>query len=97
MIMNSQTYIAVPPGETIKEQLEIYGISKQEFTKRMAMPENFIDDLLDGNVILTSEIADKVEKAMGLPAKILLRLEKSYREKIKLVNAENLSKIKISV
>lgn len=35
----SQTYIAIPPGETIKEQLSFRGMSQKEFAIRMGLTE----------------------------------------------------------
>ncbi len=85
----SENYIAVPPGTTIEEQLEIYGMTKQEFTEKMDMPGHFIDDLIDGNVSLTNEIASKLEKVLGGSADFWSRLESAYREDLAKVNEEN--------
>ena len=35
MMKKSKTFIATPPGTTIKEQLEMRGMSQKEFAKRM--------------------------------------------------------------
>ena len=37
MYQISKNHIAVPPGETIKEQLEIWEITKAEFLSRMGI------------------------------------------------------------
>ncbi len=85
----SENYIAVPPGTTIEEQLEIYGMTKQEFTEKMGMPERFIDDLIDGNAPLTNEIALKLEGVLGGSVCFWSGLERSYREDLAKVNEEN--------
>jgi HTH-type transcriptional regulator / antitoxin HigA len=85
----SENYIAVPPGTTIEEQLEIGGITKQEFVNKMGMSERFIDELIDGNVPLTDEIAIKLEKVLGGAAYFWNNLEKGYREDLAKVNEEN--------
>lgn len=85
----SENYIAVPPGTTIEEQLEICGMTKQEFTEKMGMSERFIDDLIDGNVPLTNEIALKLERVLGGAAYFWRGLERSYREDLEKVNKEN--------
>ena len=36
---HSHSYIAIPPGETIREQLEYLGMSQKEFAVRMGMDE----------------------------------------------------------
>ena len=37
--MRSKTYVATPPGETIREQLEDRSMSQKEFAARMEMSE----------------------------------------------------------
>ena len=48
----SKTYIAVPPGESIKEQLEYRGMTQKAFAARMDMSEKHISHLLNGDVQL---------------------------------------------
>ena len=43
----SRSYIATPPGATIKEQLENRGMSQKEFAKRMNMSEKHISHLIN--------------------------------------------------
>lgn len=44
----SKTYIATPPGATIKERLEYRGMSQREFARRMDYSEKFISQLING-------------------------------------------------
>ena len=85
----SKTYIAVPPGETIKEQLEYRGMTQKEFAARMDMSEKHICHLLNGDVQLTPETAVKLEMVLGIDAEFWNRLESLYREEIIKVNIEN--------
>ena len=54
-MVQSRSFIAVPPGATIKEQLEDRGISQKEFASRMGMSEKHISQLINGQVRLTSD------------------------------------------
>ena len=85
----SKTYIAVPPGETIKEQLEYRGMTQKEFAARMKMSEKHISHLLNGEVQLTPETAVKLEMVLNIDADFWNRLESMYREEIIKVNIEN--------
>ena len=85
----SRTYIAVPPGSTIKEQLEYRGMSQKEFAARMDMSEKHISKLINGEVQLTPETAVKLEFVLGVPASFWNNLEAIYREKLIKVAAEN--------
>ena len=82
MVTRSRSYIATPPGATIKEQLEDRGMSQKEFASRMGMSEKHISHLINGDVQLTHEVAYKLEMVLGLPARFWNNLESIYREKI---------------
>lgn len=85
--MKSFDYIATPPGATIEEQLKDRGMSQEEFAMRMKMPVEQISKLINGETPLTSDIAVRLEGALGVPAKFWNNLEAIYREK--LANIEN--------
>ncbi|MCD7840272.1 MAG: HigA family addiction module antitoxin, partial [Erysipelotrichaceae bacterium] len=89
MVEKSHTFIATPPGETIKEQLLDRGISQKEFAKRMNMSEKHVSRLINGEVILTPDVAVRLEMVLGIPAYVWNNLESIYREKLVKVNAEN--------
>lgn len=88
-MLKSKTYIAIPPGETIKEQLDDRGMTQKEFADRMGMTQKHISQLINGKVSLTPETADKLEMVLGIPAKFWIRLEASYRDKLIKVEREN--------
>lgn len=86
---NSRTYIAIPPGATVKEQLLNRGMSQKEFALRMNMSEKHISKFLNGDVILTTDMASRLEMVLGLPARFWNNLESIYREKLQLIKEEN--------
>ena len=88
-MVRSRSYIATPPGATIKEQLDDRGMSQKEFAARMNMSEKHISKLINGEVQLTPETAVKLEMVLGVPAKFWNNLEAIYREKIIKAEAEN--------
>ena len=85
----SRSYIATPPGATIKEQLDDRGMSQKEFASRMGMSEKHISHLINGNVQLTPDVAYRLELVLGMPASFWSNLEAIYREKLAKVDAEN--------
>lgn len=89
MVTRSRSYIATPPGATIKEQLENRGMSQKEFASRMGMSEKHISHLINGDVQLTHDVAYRLEVVLGLPAAFWNKLEATYREKIVKIDAEN--------
>lgn len=88
MFPHSKNTIAVPPGATIKEQLEYRNITQKEFALRMGMSEKHISRLIHGKVELTSETALRLEYVFGIPAAVWNALEADYREDLARVKEE---------
>ncbi len=88
-MVKSRSFIATPPGATIKEQLLDRGLSQKEFALRMGMSEKHISKLINGEVQLTPDVAVRLEMVLGVPAKFWNKLEATYREKLIKANAEN--------
>ena len=84
----SKNFIAIPPGETIREQLENRGMTQKEFAQRMDMSEKHISNLINGKVELTIEMALRLEDVFGIPASFWSNLERIYREKLVRVEHE---------
>jgi len=88
-MVRSSSYIATPPGATIREQLGDRGMSQKEFAARMDMSEKHISKLINGEVQLTPDVAVRLETVLGVPAKFWNNLESIYREKLIKANQEN--------
>lgn len=87
-MMRSNTTIAIPPGATIREQLENRGMTQKDFAHRMDMSEKHISNLINGKVELTQETALRLESVLGVPAKFWNGLEALYRERLARVKDE---------
>ena len=84
----SRNVIAIPPGETIKEQLVERGMKQKEFAVRMGMSEKHTSKLINGEVQLTIEMARKLEMVLGVPTQFWCNLESLYREELIKVKEE---------
>lgn len=87
-MLHSKNTIAVPPGATIREQLENRGMPQKEFALRMGMSEKHISRLINGKVELTPEVALRLESVLGLPARFWNNMESVYREQLSRVESE---------
>ena len=96
-MVRSRSYIATPPGATIKEQLNDRGMSQKEFAARMDMSEKHISRLINGDVQLTPETSVKLEMVLGVPAKFWNNLEAIYREKLIKAEAENAMDVDVEI
>ena len=88
-MVKSRSFIAIPPGATIKELLADRGFSQKEFAFRMNMSEKHISRLINGDVKLTPDVAVRLEMVLGVPAKFWNNLEAIYREKLIKAKEEN--------
>lgn len=89
-MVKSRTIIATPPGVTIKEQLSDRGMSQKEFSTRMELTEKHISRLINGEVRLTTDVANRLEMVLGIPANIWNNLEAIYQEKLFKAEQENM-------
>lgn len=84
-VVKNDEIIATPPGETIKEQLKQQHMSQKELAKKMCISDKELVLLLEGKALLTTEIANKLEKTLGVPARFWTRLEEIYLKKLALI------------
>ena len=75
---NPTPFMAVHPGMMIKPELDERGISQKEFAKMLGTQPSHLSEVLNGKRTLTTELAVKIENAIGLPAKILLSAQTQY-------------------
>lgn len=74
--------LPIPPGETIPEGIEYHGITRKELARKTGLSVQAVDELLLGELPVlpvTERIAEELEKSLGIPARMLLRLEERYR------------------
>lgn len=66
------------PGETIKELLETNKITENEFSNLINLNIENVSKLLNGNLIITNELALKLENVFNIPTSFWINLEKNY-------------------
>ena len=75
---NSAPFMAVHPGMMIKPELDERGISQKAFAKMLGTQPSHLSEVLNGKRALTTELAMKIEHAIGLPAKLMLSAQTQY-------------------
>ncbi len=71
---------ASPPGETLRETLELTAMSQEELSKRTGRSRRIINEIVNGKAAITSEVALQLERALGIPASFWNNREHYYRE-----------------
>jgi HTH-type transcriptional regulator/antitoxin HigA len=92
---NPAPFMAVHPGMMIKPELEERGISQKDFAKMVGIQASHLSEVLNGKRTLSTDLAVKIESAIGLPAKVLLSAQTQYE--LESVNAVTDSKEKETV
>lgn len=88
-LIYSKTYLAVPPGETLKEQIKDRGIDLQHLAEHLKMSSEQLNHLLDGNTSLSRKIAVQLESIFDISVDFWLCLEENYRKTLELIQDEN--------
>ncbi|GAA2095726.1 HigA family addiction module antitoxin [Actinomadura alba] len=70
---------AVPPGETIREFLDELGMTQRQLAARLALSLKHVNQLIQGLVPLSPEVAARLELVTGMPARLWNRLEADYQ------------------
>lgn len=71
--------IAIPPGESIKEYLEIFKMTQSELAIRLGITPKHLVSMLKGNTSITYETALKLERVIGPSAEFWINLESNYQ------------------
>ncbi|MGV8146972.1 MAG: HigA family addiction module antitoxin [Alkaliphilus sp.] len=88
---NFMPTIAIPPGETIRENMEFLGINQRELSTRLDITTKHLSNILSGKSPITYESAIKLETVIGPSAKFWMNLEINYQlNKIRLEKLEQL-------
>ncbi len=73
---------ASPPGATIKDLLEERGRSVGDFAREIGWPNYYTEQLLDGSLPITEEIASSLSKVLGATTNFWLSREQQFRESL---------------
>lgn len=87
-----ENIIAIPPGITIKEELNFLEMTQSEFAERMGFSDKHISKIITGDASITPETSLKLETVLNIPSTFWNNLEAEYREQLfKIGELENLS------
>lgn len=70
---------ATAPGETLAEWLDEQEVSTAELAGRLGMSADALGRFLRGDMPLDEDLADALERATGIPARIWHGLEAYYQ------------------
>lgn len=71
--------LAIPPGETLADEIEARGMTQTELATRLGLPVQVVSEIVRGNKAITEDTAIGLEKVLGIPAAFWVNLEHIYR------------------
>lgn len=86
-----RTYHENSAADSLRELLEFHKVTQADFAKHIGVTQAYVSDILNRKKFMSTDVAIAIEKATGLRAEWLIRLDLSYQ----LANRkEELDKIK---
>lgn len=74
--------IVSPPGETLAEELEVRGLTPTELASQIDYPLATVIGIINGEDMITPEIAARLEQVFGVSAAFWNNRERRYRESL---------------
>ena len=71
--------VAIPPGETVKENMEFLGMNQKELAARLNITPKHLSNIINGNAPITYDTALKLESVIGPSAQFWMNLETNYQ------------------
>lgn len=72
--------VAIPPGETLRETLEVIGMSQAELGRRSGRPLKTINEIVMGKTAISADTALQLERVLGIEAAFWSNLERQFQE-----------------
>lgn len=69
-----------PPGDTIQDIINERGISIKELADLLGVGQDYVEQLIEGNIRLTLGVANQLEKLSMGSATFWITREKQYRD-----------------
>lgn len=66
------------PGDVLKEELEVRGISQKKFSEVLKVPYTQLNEILNGKRPVTTDFALMVEAALGINPELLINMQSRY-------------------
>ncbi|MBB5324871.1 addiction module HigA family antidote [Anoxybacillus tepidamans] len=70
----------IPPGETLAELLDYYGMTQAELANRIGKTTKTVNEIIKGKAPITPETALQLEKVFNVSAAFWNNLESNYRQ-----------------
>nr|DAN48246.1 MAG TPA: Plasmid maintenance system antidote protein [Caudoviricetes sp.] len=84
---------ATHPGEHLKDEIEARGIKQNDLALELDLPESTINEIIKGEKPINQDIATRLEKFLGIPAKFWMNAQSNYEIDLKMINMKTIKLI----
>ena len=70
--------ITTHPGDVLKEELEVRGISQKKFAEALSLPYTQLNEILNGKRPVTTDFALMMKAALGINPELLINMQTRY-------------------
>jgi HTH-type transcriptional regulator/antitoxin HigA len=70
----------VPPGSMLEGKIAEMGLTIEAMAKKIELTSAEVHQLLEGEIVLTDELADKLEELTGISHDVWNNWEQTYRD-----------------
>ena len=89
---NFEPDYAVPPGETLQETIDHFGMTQRDLAVRTGLAPKTVNEIIKGKAPITPETAVMLERVTGIPSRMWNELETNYRAQLaKIADRERLA------
>ncbi|MCQ2143697.1 MAG: HigA family addiction module antitoxin [Bacteroidales bacterium] len=78
MVQAIKPFVAIHPGELVKDEIESRGISQKKVAEIIGVPYTMLNEILNGKRPVTTETALLFEAALDINAELLVNMQSSY-------------------
>lgn len=78
MTQEIKPFVAIHPGELIKEEIEARGLSQKKLAEILGVPYTMLNEVLNGKRPISSDTALLLEAALDINAELLVNMQSSY-------------------
>ena len=84
---------ATHPSEHLKDEIEARGIKQNDLALELDLPESTINEIIKGEKPINQDIATRLEKFLGIPAKFWMNAQSNYEIDLKMINMKTIKLI----
>lgn len=84
-VVNYENIIAFHPGYYVSDYIDDAGMNKEMMANKMGIDLEMLEQLLDGQISVSNDLAHKLSLAIGTSAEGWLNLQKRFDDNLRII------------